>query len=415
VNSQLKLIDGISLNHEAEASVDVTVTASDSGNLFTSETFTITVTNIGVFDEEESDADTIAFLSALTLSLTLTSNNSSFVNELVIFEVEDADGTVLDAQGNPLTPGSEAFDQADYLQGILDSGTAKILLSNLNSTDELPSVLPDAFSRNGLTSTVDFEAGTRIAFFLVVNGTIDDLDSNQVFFSTLNGVLIENLTAGEFTLSFGDDQTGEFDDLVFTAQANELDNSVVVTPEDLTLLSQTLEIVVDGNTNFVEAFDFSNFDQNGDGVADNTGVTYDVGISIYREAAFDNLIGFFAVNPVDGSIGSTLLSAGNTYKQAALDNLLFSTRGTQNNAVTTFTIPDVVAGSVILPLLISNSATASADLSNVYLPFVSLNSDGADHIRSLGNGLYGLEDLPGGGDQDFDDIIIQVNVVNLAA
>ena len=387
------------------------------GQLTATQDIAITVTNIGVFDEEESDADTIAFLSALTLSLTLTSNNSSFVNELVVFEVEDAEGTVLDAQGNPITPGSEGFDQADYLQSILDSGTAKILLSNLSSTDELPSVLPDAFSRNGLTSTVDFEAGTRIAFFLVVNGTIDDLDPNQVFFSTLNGVLIENLTAGEFTLSFGDDQTGGFDDLVFTAQANELDNSVVVTPEDLTLLSQTLEIVVDGNTNFVESFDFSNFDQNGDGIADNadnTGVTYDVGISIYREAAFDNLIGFFAVNP-DGSIGSTSPSAGNTYKQAALDNLLFSTRGTQNNAVTTFTIPDVVAGSVILPLLISNSATASADLSNVYLPFVSLNSDGADHIRSLGNGLYGLEDLPGGGDQDFDDLIIQVNVVNLAA
>ena len=42
----LKLKDGVSLDHEAEATIDVTVTATDSGGLSTSESFTLQVADI---------------------------------------------------------------------------------------------------------------------------------------------------------------------------------------------------------------------------------------------------------------------------------------------------------------------------------------------------------------------------------
>ena len=34
------------------------------------------------------------------------------------------------------------------------------------------------------------------------------------------------------------------------------------------------------------------------------------------------------------------------------------------------------------------------------------NSDGINHFRSFGSGGIFLEDLKGGGDQDFDDLIL---------
>ena len=41
-----------------------------------------------------------------------------------------------------------------------------------------------------------------------------------------------------------------------------------------------------------------------------------------------------------------------------------------------------------------------------FFSFAAANSDGLTHFRSFGAGVIGLEDLNGGGDQDFDDLIL---------
>ena len=41
-----------------------------------------------------------------------------------------------------------------------------------------------------------------------------------------------------------------------------------------------------------------------------------------------------------------------------------------------------------------------------FFSFADANSDGLTHFRSFGSGVIGLEDLKGGGDQDFDDLIL---------
>ena len=40
-----------------------------------------------------------------------------------------------------------------------------------------------------------------------------------------------------------------------------------------------------------------------------------------------------------------------------------------------------------------------------YFSFTEANADGISHFREFGNGVIGLEDLYGGGDNDFDDLI----------
>ncbi|MBE9238001.1 DUF4114 domain-containing protein [Anabaena aphanizomenioides LEGE 00250] len=44
----------------------------------------------------------------------------------------------------------------------------------------------------------------------------------------------------------------------------------------------------------------------------------------------------------------------------------------------------------------------------VYFPYLGLNN-GVDHIRLLGNNIFGFEDLPGGGDLDYNDVMIRIN------
>jgi hypothetical protein len=46
----------------------------------------------------------------------------------------------------------------------------------------------------------------------------------------------------------------------------------------------------------------------------------------------------------------------------------------------------------------------------VYFPFLGANSDKVDHVRMLGNNIFGFEDLPNGGDLDYNDVIVKIDL-----
>ncbi|MEH2333882.1 MAG: DUF4114 domain-containing protein [Nostoc sp.] len=46
----------------------------------------------------------------------------------------------------------------------------------------------------------------------------------------------------------------------------------------------------------------------------------------------------------------------------------------------------------------------------VYFAFLGANSDQVEHIRLLENNPFGFEDLPNGGDKDYNNVIVQVNL-----
>lgn len=54
-----------------------------------------------------------------------------------------------------------------------------------------------------------------------------------------------------------------------------------------------------------------------------------------------------------------------------------------------------------------------ADVNNdpvVYFNHMGANSDGRDHVRLLGDNIFGYEDMVNGGDMDFDDVIVKVKL-----
>ena len=68
-------------------------------------------------------------------------------------------------------------------------------------------------------------------------------------------------------------------------------------------------------------------------------------------------------------------------------------------------------GSLFAPFIITdtNPNNINGDFSKVYTPYIASNSDKVDHIRLLADNTFGFEDLSGGGDNDFNDIIIRAN------
>jgi hypothetical protein len=49
----------------------------------------------------------------------------------------------------------------------------------------------------------------------------------------------------------------------------------------------------------------------------------------------------------------------------------------------------------------------NGNFDNVYTLYSLGNSDKTDHIRLLGDNTFGFEDLAGGGDKDFNDVIVK--------
>ena len=79
---------------------------------------------------------------------------------------------------------------------------------------------------------------------------------------------------------------------------------------------------------------------------------------------------------------------------------------TDNQQTTTFNGGSLLASFIVADGTVDEAINNSAE---VYFSFLGANSDGVDHIRSLGNNTFGFEDLPGGGDNDFNDMIVQID------
>ncbi|MEM6402958.1 MAG: DUF4114 domain-containing protein, partial [Cyanobacteria bacterium P01_D01_bin.116] len=130
--------------------------------------------------------------------------------------------------------------------------------------------------------------------------------------------------------------------------------------------------------------------------------------TISREANFDNQVYFFAVNDIEGNIDS-LAPGTDGYLQAALENIVHQQAfETSDDNTETGTI-QMEAGSIIAPMIIVDGTLeeAKSGEATVYLPYSGSNgSDSFDHIKMLNNNTFGFEDLPNGGDQDFNDIVI---------
>lgn len=137
--------------------------------------------------------------------------------------------------------------------------------------------------------------------------------------------------------------------------------------------------------------------------------------AVNREAAFNDFVGFYKVTDENGGIDTNgdgkadILVGQAGYAQAAVSQRVAGINLSVNNQGTATSTGTFEPGSIFAPFIIING-TPDTNNSAVYFTFLGANTDKVDHIRLLGNNTFGFEDLAGGGDKDFNDIIVRANL-----
>ena len=303
--------------------------------------------------------------AALVVNASLTSSTSS-VNEICY---------VILNQG-------EALDTLSFSNDLIKR--SKVLFANLESSG-VPNL-------NGLNfqSTIRLVNGQSICFFECIDSSFVELSSNKFSIASLGSrfrllsAVVDSATSKATVssptgLSFGLQLGGSYADI----------NSLVGNKQgDFMVL------------------DFSNF----------KGQSLSCDLSIARESYYNNKFGFYRITDTDGSVldplsGATLLPGSIGYQQAALasSNRVANLDSLQiSNGKTNLSTVNLNESGLVAPYAIVNDI-------DTFFSFAPANIDGINHFRVLGANIFGLEDLRGGGDLDFDDLIVGLNVKPLSA
>lgn len=327
---------------------------------------------------------TINSHSSTQLKTVVTGKAPSKVSEIIVFSAEDDQGTI-----NGLLPGSAGY-QAKAL------ATAKTLFTVLGGND---------FSALDQESVLTVNNGQFLQFALLSGGSLDDLRRGgnvEILFATPaangNGQSVfqaTNVNTTTMELAFRQ-PGGSFGDLTLQISLGSFNG----------VLGSNLQ----GQSSESELIDLT-----GIGAS-----TVNVTIDVFREANFSNTVGFYAVEDVAGTVldvltGNLLQPGDAGYTKAALANRVGISLTGQNGRTTSYSA-QITTGKILSTFLIVEGTVEalldgnpSSDPS-IYFNHIASNRDGIDHIRLLGANLFGYEDMPGGGDQDFDDAIVRIKV-----
>lgn len=137
-----------------------------------------------------------------------------------------------------------------------------------------------------------------------------------------------------------------------------------------------------------------------------------IDVHLSREAEYSSYSGFYKIvdsaGAVQDPISGKLISPGEAgYKEAALANenkitelsqLQLNADGLRNRAVSgSFNGEFMMAPYTVI---------TEPGRENTFFDFASANTDGMKHFKRLSPNVFGMEDIHGGGDNDFNDLII---------
>lgn len=390
-SGQITVADSGDLDFENTDQFNLTVEATDSGGVSDTGAVTVNVTDVVETPIAFNENNILSVFEDVRLKHTVdyaTGRNTSQVNEIGLFLVDDGEGTI--GGLSPSDPG--------YIDEILAG--QKIVFS------VLPNEGPEVLDLGVLQRLLGAETGQQLAYFIVEDTTLDNIEAGLASSDSIR-VGIENFDAtaldvsennGTFTLAFSESET------TITLEATD---DPVTLGADLQEQREVIDLT---------------------GVAAAT-ATLGLG-GVQSKATFDNLIGMYRVDDVDGTING-IAPGDDGYLEAAIDRSVgdFVLRGgsVANTSAADFGSVGLDGGAIYAPFVIANGgklanfdefldlnsndtgAVAETDIV-AYFPFLAANPDGADHIRLLGDNTFGFEDLPGGGDNDFNDVVFQVNL-----
>ena len=277
--------------------------------------------------------------------------------------------------------------------GIYTSNHLKASTSTQNKTNILFANLEtgDAPSLTNINSNKDMSIinGQNLVFF-------------GVFDKTLEKLMIESTIVAGFGSSFRTlNLTGNTTSSSSTNGGNTLKGD---------LIDSTLAIgdLISAETQESPIFDFTSL----------SGISLAGTVTVARGANYNSIIGFYKIENATGavrdSVTNLLIQPGDAgYQAAALQAInLFSNFGSlsaANGSNSTTNLTTFSDAGMLAPYA---NVTSTGE---TFFAFGKANSDGLNHFRALGNNTYGLEDLKGGGDQHYDNLIVSFNFKQNAA
>ncbi|MBT9316451.1 DUF4114 domain-containing protein [Leptothoe spongobia] len=304
----------------------------------------------------------------VTLRFQWTYRDAKLNNEMGVFAI-DANGKV-----NDLAPGEVGFAQA-----ALNSGSRQILFSHGQQT--------------GAWKELNFQAGDRLAFYLVQDSSTADwlarnpknqADQGPIAFFSLDGVNPDGVDHVR-SQSFGEGiQSFAWEDLWGGGDRDF---------NDAVLLVSEAGIGIPGD------------------IGQSATLTVDL---LSHSARFRNEMGFFLVDDARGRIG-TLKPGSQGYAAAALSQanrqVVFA-KGQDAGAVSQYQIP---AGKFLGWYLIQDATTTEFLAQNpnnqldkgpvAFFSYPGANPDGLSHVHFQAANEMVWEDMTGVGDRDYNDLI----------
>ncbi|MCC5659361.1 FG-GAP-like repeat-containing protein [Nostoc sp. XA010] len=375
---------------KTKSSYKIRVRTTDDGNLTFEKGLTINVNNnVETPSRLTNPNDDVFNITSedikAKLEIKLTGHSSKLVNELGLFTVDDAKGTI-----NGIAPGAEG-----YAKAALDR--SEVILSAIAN-------IPNGFDTNNLTTLLELNSGQSFRFLLVQDGTLDGVRYNpnsigKLLFSSVSTQKITDLGDDGFSLGWKDasgNSATDFNDLV--VKIKQTDQALP--------LGTNLQNKFQG-----EVIDLRDVKQ-----------SVNAKFNVYREASYNNYVGFYQVTDENGGIDTNgdgnadILTGQAGYTQAAVRGRVAGIDLSVSNQGSATYSGTFQPGAIFVPFIIVNgSPDALLDNNSnndpaVYFPFLGANSDQSDHIRLLASNTFGFEDLPGGGDRDFNDVIIKANL-----
>jgi phosphodiesterase/alkaline phosphatase D-like protein len=137
--------------------------------------------------------------------------------------------------------------------------------------------------------------------------------------------------------------------------------------------------------------------------------------SLVREASYSPVFSLYKVLNLDGAVldpltGSVVNPGDKDYKNAADRNRVDQLSGlTVANLQSSGGRVNLNESSLLAPMAVVKTFESE----ETYFGFAAANRDSISHFRRLGDNVFGLEDLLGGGDLDYDDHIFALNPVSL--
>lgn len=308
-------------------------------------------------------------LQVTSILFALADNSVSSEDEVGYFIVDDEQGNI----------GNISPNDPNYLQTALNQppGRRRTLFSLLNSENNPSNAEP--------TRQISLPTGTFIRFYRVANGSTDSVQAGQ---TPLTDVSLQTPTQTDAGgLNFGD--------VTLTFQET---NTPLPTGTALQGGSQGELIDLNNQVGMLQA----NF-------------------QVDSEAAFDNTTGLYIVQNPQGTVLDPLtnlpINPGEAgYAEAAIrvgQNVLQAAGGDSGSLQLDgglFYVPYLIADGTAEEFLEDNPANVGNE-PLAYFPYLQANPDGLDHLRLLGDNIFAFEDVFGGGDGDYNDMILEISFV----